>query len=76
MAKALFTEAALGEIQVGGVFYTANAASTSLPDIVADIAAGKLADRGANTNTPMPASTDEGTQKRDKPKTRKTSHSD
>lgn len=74
MSKTLFTNAGLGELQVGGLFFNLNAASTVLPDNVADLAVSRLSDRGANTSTPMPPATDEAADKQYKSKPQKTSH--
>ena len=74
MSKSVFSEMALGEIQVGGVFYNLNSTNVTLPDSVADAAVSRFADRGANTSTPFPPSTDEAAAKRDKPKPTKQSH--
>lgn len=76
MAKAVFAEMALGEIQVGGIFYNLNSTSTTVPDAVADLAVARFADRGANTSLPFPPATDEAAEKRYKPKPPKKSHND
>ena len=76
MAKTLFSNTGLGELQVGGIFFNINGTATVLPDNVADTAVARLADRGANTSLPFPPATDEAAEKQYKPKPQKKSHND
>ena len=74
MAKTLFSNMGLGELQVGGVFFNISGTATVLPDNVADLAVARFADRGANISLPFPPATDEAADKQYKPKPQKTSH--
>jgi hypothetical protein len=74
MAKTLFSVEALGELQVGGLFFNLNSTSVVVPDIVAEVAVARCADRGANLSLPFPPATDEQAEKQKKPKPPKPSH--